>query len=219
MKPNSHGLLMLSPAQQHAILDQIRNDRELVARLNITPQELHALSKCALLGTLSCKEDMLFILRQIREATGPTSGQMLAVPEQGAYSKDEEQEDPPPDFRRIQSSFAVEIISDGPRAPEGLVRRRLPRRFRVLFLAAIILAAVLFWNGISAMSRWRDILVTSVGTSVSHASASEAWFNHFDRFSVLLSWEILFVVGIIGAIYFRSLGGLRRFKVRPGRRY
>jgi hypothetical protein len=39
--------------------------------LSITPQELEALSKCALLGTLTCKEDMLFILRQIREARRP----------------------------------------------------------------------------------------------------------------------------------------------------
>jgi hypothetical protein len=219
MKPNSHGLLMLSPSLQHAILDQIRDDRELVARLKITPQELHALSKCALLGTLSCKEDMLFILRQIREATGPTRGQMPAIPQPGAYSEDEEQVDPLPDFRRIQSSFGAEIISDGPRAHEGLVRRRLPRQFGVLFLAAFILAAALFWNGISAISRWHDAFVASVGMLISHTSASEAWFNHFDQFSVLLWWEILFVVGIIGAIYFRSLGGLGRFKVRPGRRY
>ena len=59
-----------APRQERAILDQIRNDHELIARLEITPAELEALSKCALLGTLTCKEDMLFILRQIREATG-----------------------------------------------------------------------------------------------------------------------------------------------------
>jgi len=59
------------PSQERSILDQIRNDHELVARLSITPQELEALSKCALLGTLTCKEDMLFILRQIREARKP----------------------------------------------------------------------------------------------------------------------------------------------------
>lgn len=61
------------PSQERSILDQIRNDHELVARLSITPQELEALSKCALLGTLTCKEDMLFILRQIREARRPDS--------------------------------------------------------------------------------------------------------------------------------------------------
>jgi len=59
------------PSQERSILDQIRDDHELVARLSITPQELEALSKCALLGTLTCKEDMLFILRQIREARRP----------------------------------------------------------------------------------------------------------------------------------------------------
>jgi hypothetical protein len=64
-------VMQAPPSQERSILDQIRDDHELVARLSITPQELEALSKCALLGTLNCKEDMLFILRQIREARKP----------------------------------------------------------------------------------------------------------------------------------------------------
>jgi hypothetical protein len=64
-------VIQAPPPQEPSILDQIRNDHELVTRLSITPQELEALSKCALLGTLTCKEDMLFILRQIREARRP----------------------------------------------------------------------------------------------------------------------------------------------------
>ncbi len=64
-------VMQAPPPQEPSILDQIRNDHELVARLSITPLELEALSKCALLGTLTCKEDMLFILRQIREARRP----------------------------------------------------------------------------------------------------------------------------------------------------
>ena len=64
-------VIQAPPPQERSFLDQIRDDHELVARLSITPQELEALSKCALLGTLTCKEDMLFILRQIREATRP----------------------------------------------------------------------------------------------------------------------------------------------------
>src|SRR5208283_1125482 len=63
-----HTVIQAPPPQEPSFLDQIRNDHELVARLSITPQELEALSKCALLGTLTCKEDMLFILRQIRDA-------------------------------------------------------------------------------------------------------------------------------------------------------
>jgi hypothetical protein len=64
-------VIQAPPPQEPSILDQIRNDHELVARLSITSQELEALSKCALLGTLTCKEDMLFILRQIRDARRP----------------------------------------------------------------------------------------------------------------------------------------------------
>src|SRR6202166_4002490 len=69
MKGDSHNL---TPREERAILDEIRNDRDLISRLSITPQELEALSKCALLGTLTCKQDMLFILRQIREGTSTT---------------------------------------------------------------------------------------------------------------------------------------------------
>lgn len=74
MNTETHQPVMQAPpSQERSILDQIRNDHELLARLSITPQELEALSKCALLGTLNCKEDVLFMLRQIREATRPGS--------------------------------------------------------------------------------------------------------------------------------------------------
>ena len=216
METDSHRRFTVAPSQERAILDQIRDDHELVARLKITPQEIEALSKCAFLGTLSCKEDMLFILRQIREATSPSSsGQMSVFPQ--PYFEDEEQEDPLLDFRQIQSRLAPEIIPD-PGSFEGLVRRRLSEQFGVLFLVAIM-AVALLWNGIIAVSRWRDAFETKVGMPVSHAPASEVWFKHLDRFSVLLSCEILFMLGIIGVIYFRSLRGRGRFKVRPGRRY
>ncbi len=218
MKTDSQRLLTGAPPQERAILDQIRDDHELVARLKITPQEIEALSKCSLLGTLTCKEDMLFILRQIREATSPSSsGQIQVFPEPVTYSEDEEQKDPPSDFRQIQSRVAQEIIPE-PGSLEGLVRRRLPEKFAVPFLAAVV-AVGLCWNGIIAVSRWHDIFITRVGLSVSQAPASEVWFNHLDRFGVLLLWEALIVVRIIGVIYCRSLRGSSRFKVRPGWRF
>ena len=68
---DTHDRIDSAPQDERAILDEIRNDHDLIARLKITPKELEALSKCALLGTLTCKEDMLFILRQIREARRP----------------------------------------------------------------------------------------------------------------------------------------------------
>jgi hypothetical protein len=218
MKTDSHNLLMLAPTPDRSVLEEIRNDRELLARLKITPQELDALSKLALLGTLSGKEDMLFILRLIREATGPSSsGQMAVLPLPAAYSGDEEQEDTLPDFRQIQSRFAADMTSE-PGSLKGPVRPRLPGQIGVVLLAGIM-AVALFRNGIITMSRWHDSFVTRVGMSVSRGPASEVWFNRLDRFSVLLSWEALSVAGIIGAIYFRSLRGRGRLKVRPRWRY
>ena len=59
------------PREEQPILEQIRNDHELIVRLKITPQELQALSKCAFMGSPTSMEDMLFILRQIRESNRP----------------------------------------------------------------------------------------------------------------------------------------------------
>ena len=207
--------LKLAPKEEREILDQIRNDHELIARLRITPQELEALSKCALLGTLTCKQDMLFILRQIREATGPTADQAPIVSQP---LRDDGRDDAPlPDFRRMQARVAPSIIPE-PGSLDSITRRRLPEQFGVLFWVGILIAG-LVWNGIIVMSRWRDGFMTSIGSPVSQPLASNAWYSQLDRFSVLLAWEALFVVVIVGVSYLRSTRNSRRFKVRPGRRF
>ena len=43
-------------------------DHETIAALGVTAIELRELSRASLLGTLTCKEDVLFMLHQIREA-------------------------------------------------------------------------------------------------------------------------------------------------------
>jgi hypothetical protein len=53
------------------IVEDFRRDRELVARLGVTPEEIETLSSVSMLGKLTSKQDALFILRQIREARGP----------------------------------------------------------------------------------------------------------------------------------------------------
>src|ERR1700739_4048038 len=104
--------LALPPRDERAILDEIRNDRDLIARLRITPKELEALSKCALLGTLTCKQDMLFILRQIREATTPVVDDANLFPQPPMI--DEPEEDPIPDFRRLPLRPAANTVIPAP---------------------------------------------------------------------------------------------------------
>jgi hypothetical protein len=53
------------------IVEDFRSDRELIARLGVTPEEIETLFSVSMLGKLTCKQDALFILRQIREARGP----------------------------------------------------------------------------------------------------------------------------------------------------
>lgn len=54
-----------------SVFEEFRRDRESIAALAVTAQELKALSNVSLLGTLKSKADLLFILSQIREAAKP----------------------------------------------------------------------------------------------------------------------------------------------------
>ena len=204
----------LAPREERAILDEIRNDHELVARLRITPQELEALSKCALLGTLTCKQDMLFILRQIREATGASfdHASMSSTPALPVAMP--EDDDPVSDIRQVRGriipAMGLEGGSVGP-------RQFLSGRFGVLFWGSIVGVAVV-WNAIIVISRWRDSFMTTIGAPISAITSGDAWYANFDRFSVLLTWEAVFVLLIVGITYLRSLHGTRRLKVRPGGR-
>ena len=203
---------MLAPREERAILDQIRNDHELIKRLSITPQELEALSKCALLGTLTCKQDMLFILRQIREATSAGADQTAVFPQPPQLDEPDEDE-PLPDFRRVRSHAVI----PEPGSLESIARRRLPEQLGILFWVVILVAGLL-WNGLIIMSRWRDNFMTSIGTPVAQAPASDVWYSSLDRFNVLLVWEVLFVGAVAGLMYLKSRKDSRRFKVRPNRR-
>jgi len=213
MKGDSHDQLNLTPREERAILDEISNDRDLISRLSITPQELEALSKCALLGTLTCKQDMLFILRQIREATSSTIDHTTLFPKPPEVK--ELNEDSAPSLRGMVTHPAAVVIPE-PGSVDG--RRRIAGKFGVVFWV-VVLAVGLVWNGLMIMSRWRDNFQTTVVTPVSQAaSSSNVWYDRLDHLNVLLFWEILIVGAIAFAIHLKSQRDSRRFKVRPGRR-
>jgi hypothetical protein len=205
MKGDSH--------DQSNLLNEIRNDHDLISRLSITPQELEALSKCALLGTLTCKQDMLFILRQIREATSSTIDHTTLFPKPPEVR--ELNEDSAPSLRGMVTHRAAVVIPE----PESVdSRRRLSGKFGVVFWV-VVLAVGLVWNGVMIMSRWRDSVLATVTTPVSQAaSSSNVWYDKLDHLNVLLFWEVLIVGAIAFAIHFKSQRDSRRFKVRPGRR-
>ncbi|MFZ0679918.1 hypothetical protein [Candidatus Binatus sp.] len=204
----------LAPREERAIVDEIRNDRELISRLSITPQEIEALSKCALLGTLTCKQDMLFILRQIREATSPTIDHAALFPKPPEAT--EAEEEPGPDLRHLTARVAPMIIPE-PGSLDSIVRRRLPEQFGVFFWV-LVLVVGLAWNAVIFMSRWRDNFTTSFGAAVSQASAADVWYSKLDHLNILLFWEVLFVGAIAFLLHLKSQRDSRRFKIRRGQR-
>jgi hypothetical protein len=215
MKIETKGNLDLPPAEERAILDQIRNDHDLIARLSITPQELEALSKCALLGTLTCKQDMLFILRQIREATSATIDHKTLFPQPPSVNGTAE-EGPVPGVRQIAVRVAP-TITPAMDSRDTVVRRRIPEKVGVLFWV-VVLVAGFAWNGLLVMSRVRDNFMTTMTAVVSPGASSGAWYDRFDHLNTLLFWELMAVIGIATMIHLKSKRDSRRFKVRPGQR-
>src|ERR1700719_758765 len=125
MKAENQDQMNLAPREERAILDDIRNDRELIHRLSITPQELEALSKCALLGTLTCKQDMLFILREIREATSPTVDHAAVFPKPPQLEVLDAE--PGSDLSHVKARVAPMVIPE-PGSLDSIARRRLPEQ-------------------------------------------------------------------------------------------
>jgi hypothetical protein len=213
MKDTQHGTDLV-PRDQRSILDEIRDDRDLIARLKITPRELEALSKCALLGTLTCKQDMLFILRQIREATTPAIDETNLFPQ--PPMDEEPEEDPIPDFRRLPLRPAANKVIPEPGSFDKAASRRITDQFGIFFWVAILVAG-LIWNAYVIMSHMHDNLLPTVADNLAQAPApAGTWLDNLDHFNVLMGWEILFVVVLAAGYYLKTQKASRRFKVRPG---
>ncbi len=54
------------------IFEEFCADHESIAALGVTAEEFRELSRASLLGTLTSKDDLLFMLRQIRAAMNPS---------------------------------------------------------------------------------------------------------------------------------------------------
>ena len=198
MKTEQRELLVAPPSDKRELWDQFQQDRELIDRLRITSNEIDMLKRCALLGTLTCKQDLLFILRQIREATTPITAEDLVdlrpVPEPGNFFEES----------------VLPILRTHPHiAPAPVVERHLPEHLGIPFWA-LVLAGGLMWNVAILIYRWREHFIAAAS-----AAPSVSWLASLDDFSVLIGWEIIFVGCILGVVHVRSGRRHRRLKVRP----
>jgi hypothetical protein len=204
--------------EQREFLDQIRNDHELIERLSITTEELDVLSKCALFGTLTCKQDMLFILRQLRQPDGPAAGgpidQAILFP-QPAEPQEQEEDPIPPDLRRIAVRVGGTAVPE-PGSLKSTDRRRIPKQVTIAFWTVVLILG-LVWNFLIAMLHWRNNFTTSIGIPAGQAADSAAWYSNFDQPNILLWGELLIVLCIALVMTRKSRKGYPRLKVRPQR--
>jgi len=219
MKADTQDSQALVPQEECEVLSLIREDHELIDRLNITPDELAALSKCAMFGTMACKQHMLAILRQIREAGGPAAGgyaldQTPLFPEP-AIPEEEEGTDLP-DCRKMLIRLNDAGTHVEPASLAGVPDQGAPQRLAILAWTTLAVAG-LGWSLLILMFRWRHNFTTRVGMPAGQAAPSTAWYSNLDQFKSLFLVELLFLVGTVVAMYLKSHRGSRRLKVRPRR--
>jgi hypothetical protein len=67
---------------EYGIVQGFCRNHGVVERFRVTPEELKALSNASLLGSLTCEQDVKFMLRQIREASKPAEPQATVALDQ-----------------------------------------------------------------------------------------------------------------------------------------
>jgi hypothetical protein len=170
------------PSEEDSIWDQFRDDIEMLARLRVTPQEVTALKNCVLLGTLTCKQDMLFILRQIRIATGEESEDSDDTSYEMTFT-------PAPIPRRVTKPKHLAKNFSAPANHPAKVSNRGTRKpgspaaiIRSLALVggALVLAGFLTRRVVAGMSSGRRHLPTTIGVEA-HKPVAPGVVRHPDE--------------------------------------
>ena len=85
------------------IFQEFCADRETIAALGVTDGELRELSRASLLGTLTCEDDLLFLLRQIRSAMNPAAP--ASIPLESIHIPGGQVDEPTRDFGKITETI------------------------------------------------------------------------------------------------------------------
>ena len=94
------------------IIEDFLGDRELIERLRVTPYEIKSLMRSSLLGSLTGRQDLLFMLRLLRE--GPQATKAPATAPLGPVNlnlADESVERAQPDHVEMAERIRVEALA------------------------------------------------------------------------------------------------------------
>jgi hypothetical protein len=172
MKPSSPEYRVPMPQEERSLWEEFSGDDELLERLRVTPQELAALKNCVLLGTLTCKQDMLFILRQIRIATEPSSEEttisLAPAARRNDKADDSAKESSAPANHRPSASLGS---TPEPALLARIARSRVIEQFGVLCWTLVLLG-FLMWTLVTGLSSWRQIFLGTIGVQTHKPAAA-----------------------------------------------
>lgn len=171
MKSNSPEYGDPMPQEERPVWEEFCDDHELLERLEVTQQELTALKNCVLLGTLTCKEDMLFILRQIRLATEPSPEETTISPAPGPR-RGNKVEDSAKELSSPANYRPLASVRSKPEPASPAVRSRVIEQFGVLCWALVLLGFVM-WNLVTGLSNWRQIFLGTIGVHTQQPAAPD----------------------------------------------
>ena len=104
-----------APKKNHReIIEEFCGDDNVLERLRVTPAELRELSRASMLGTLTNKQDVLFMLRIIREPRKPAEPR-TTVPSEPPYIQSESIEQSVPDISEMLDRLRREALLNLPR--------------------------------------------------------------------------------------------------------
>ena len=104
------------------IFEEFSADRETIAALGVTDVELRELSRASLLGTLTCKDDLLFLLRQIRSAMDPAAP--ASAPFESIHIPGMQIDEPTRDFGKITETIRSAALAKLDESDLKAARRR-----------------------------------------------------------------------------------------------
>ena len=161
-----------APGSQRKVWEDLLADREVIERLAVTPGELDALSRVAFLGAVTCKDDFLLVLRQIRQASDstPKPPQRSDLPVYGTPRATESRRpgSKPKTARmlnarqKFKSLPAIQGRAADPGSLGEIVRRRMPEQFGV-FVFMLIVISLSWWVLCSAILSWRRGFDSGIG--------------------------------------------------------
>jgi hypothetical protein len=173
MKSSSPDYRVSMPQEERQLWEEFCDDHELIERLRVTPQELAALKDCVFLGTLTCKQDMLFILRQIRIATDPASEKTI-ISLTPAPRRDEKAEDAAKEIDAPANYCPPASVRSAPEPGSlaAISRSRVIEQFGV-FCWTLVLLGFLMWTLVTGLSNWRYIFLAAAGVQTHQPAAPD----------------------------------------------